>query len=170
MKQRPNQRSYSAKTSDYEHLATEIEKPKESCKDNKCPYHGRLKVRQRSFKGLVISTDLHRSATVEWERKIFIKKYERYEKRKSSVRVHNPTCIDAKEGDFVTIYECRPLSKTKHFVIIEKTGKDILFKQKLELKQQAKVKEQIRDEVHIPDETTQIGSQIGSKKMRSGEE
>ncbi len=46
-------------------------------------------------------------------------RYERYEKRRTRVAAHNPPCINAKEGDKVVIAECRPLSRTKKFVIIE---------------------------------------------------
>jgi small subunit ribosomal protein S17 len=35
------------------------------------------------------------------------------------MHAHNPPCINAKEGDVVKIAECRPLSKTKKFVVIE---------------------------------------------------
>jgi small subunit ribosomal protein S17 len=46
-------------------------------------------------------------------------KYERFEKRQSKIHAHNPPCIDAKAGDNVKIAECRPLSKTKSYVIVE---------------------------------------------------
>jgi len=50
----------------------------------------------------------------------FIQKFERYERRHSRINAYNPSCISAKEGDVVKIAECRPLSKTKAFVVIEK--------------------------------------------------
>ena len=40
-------------------------------------------------------------------------------KKRSKLHAHNPPCIDAKPGDIVTIAECRPISKTKSFVIVE---------------------------------------------------
>jgi len=40
-------------------------------------------------------------------------------KKRSRVAAHNPVCINAKIGDKVRIAECRPISKTKAFVIIE---------------------------------------------------
>ena len=40
--------------------------------------------------------------------------------QKTRVHAFNPLCINAKEGDTVKIIECRPLSKTKNFVVIEK--------------------------------------------------
>ncbi|MCD4759869.1 30S ribosomal protein S17 [archaeon] len=99
-------------------IGFEVEFPKEKCEDNNCPFHGTLKVRGRTFSGKVISKDVHKSATVEWDRLIKIKKYERTEKKKSKVSAHNPPCIDAQKGDYVMIAETRPISKTKKFVIL----------------------------------------------------
>ena len=63
---------------------------------------------------------MHRTATVEWDRRYVIPKYERYEKRTSIYSAHCPHCIKVKVGDRVRIAECRPLSKTTSFVAIEK--------------------------------------------------
>ena len=90
------------------------------CNDPKCPVHGHLKVRGRSFTGKVMSAKMQRSLTIEIERKFLIKKYNRYEKRYTKIAAHNPPCIDAHEGDIVTIRECKPLSKTKSFVVVKK--------------------------------------------------
>ena len=76
--------------------------------------------RGRTFTGTVISDKMSRTVTVEWTRRHYIPKYERYEKRRSRVKAHNPDDIDAQLGDIVTIKETRPLSKTKHFIIIQK--------------------------------------------------
>lgn|SRR3989338_4235420 len=91
--------------------------PKSS--DPKDPYFGSLKLRGRIFTGIVVSDKMQKTATVEWPRRKFNKKYERFEVRRSRVKAHNPESIDAKAGDMVAIAESRPLSKTKHFVIIE---------------------------------------------------
>lgn len=96
------------------------------CEDKHCPLHGSLSVRGRVLEGTVFSSKVPKSATIEFERTRIIPKYERYEKRKTKLRVHNPTCINAKEGDFVRAAECRPISKTKKFVItqiLEKSNK-----------------------------------------------
>jgi len=53
-------------------------------------------------------------------RRHFIPKYERYSKRRTKLLVHNPDCLNAQVGDVVKIMETRPLSKTKHFVVIGK--------------------------------------------------
>jgi len=78
-----------------------------------------LSLRGRIFRGVVVSRKMQKTAKVQWERTNLIKKYERYEKRRSSVMAHIPDNIDVKEGDKVVIKECRPISKTKHFVIIK---------------------------------------------------
>jgi small subunit ribosomal protein S17 len=87
--------------------------------DKNCPFHGALAVKPEFVKGKVVKKDFHHTATIEWERQQYIKKYERYEIRRSRVRVHNPQCIDAKVGDLVLAARCRPLSKAKHHVIIK---------------------------------------------------
>lgn len=92
------------------------------CKDHKCGVHGTVRQRGRAFVGKIITAKAQQTATVQWERRKHVAKYERYEKRLTTVKAHNPVCIDAKEGDQVRIKECRPLSKTKRFVIIEKIG------------------------------------------------
>ncbi len=96
-----------------------VEAPKDTCSDNNCPWHGSLRVRGRIFTGKVISDRMAKTVTVEWPRIVRLKKYKRYMKKRSRVKAHNPPCLNAKIGDTVTIMECRPLSKTKKFVVIE---------------------------------------------------
>jgi small subunit ribosomal protein S17 len=74
----------------------------------------------RTFTGIVVSDKMARTVTVAWERRLFVPKYQRYERRYSKVKAHNPESIDAKTGDKVTIMETKPISKTKHFIVIKK--------------------------------------------------
>ncbi|MEW6063192.1 MAG: 30S ribosomal protein S17 [Nanoarchaeota archaeon] len=97
-----------------------IEAPNVECKDKKCPFHGNLSVRGRSFTGNVVKADAYGTICLEWLRLVYMPKYERYEKRRSRIKAHNPKCISAKVGDKVVVMECRPLSKTKHFVVVRK--------------------------------------------------
>ena len=90
---------------------------KDECNDKKCPVHGNVSLRGHSFMGRIISDKMHHTATIQIERKHFVKKFNRYEKRFTKIKAHNSDCIGAKEGDLVEIYETRPLSKTKNFVI-----------------------------------------------------
>ncbi len=97
-----------------------IEAPKDVCDDKNCPFHGNVKLRGFNFTGEIVSMDIHGSCTIEWPRTRYIPKFERYEKRKSKIRAHIPKCLDIKIGDKVQAYECRPLSKTKNFIIVKK--------------------------------------------------
>ena len=110
------------------------------CNDVNCPFHGNVRLRGKNFTGIVISTNMTKTATVEWTYKMFIPKYERSETRKSKVHAHNPPCINAQVGDVVQIMETRPLSKTKNFVIIKKIGTERGFKEKLEEQKEEKTK------------------------------
>ncbi len=78
-----------------------------------------MSIRGKTFTGKVVSAKMHKTVVVEWERRVLIPKFERYEKRKSKVKAHNPESINAKEGDLVEIKETRPLSKTKNFVVVK---------------------------------------------------
>ncbi len=80
----------------------------------------KIATRGRVFTGVVVSDKMEKTVSVSWPRQIYVPKYERYEKRKSVVKAHNPKDINAKKGDIVRIAECRPLSKTKKFIVIEK--------------------------------------------------
>ena len=129
-----------------------VKMAEKKCNDKNCPVHGSLKCRGKSFVGTVISTKMHRTAILEWVWKHFLPKYERYEKRRTRIKVHNPSCIDAKDGDVVKVMECRPLSKTKHFVIIEKLGFERGFKERMEAEEAAKVVEKEKIEGETPKE------------------
>jgi small subunit ribosomal protein S17 len=109
-----------------------------NCTDHHCPEHGELATRGRAFTGTVIEARAQKTATVEWQRRHYLTKFERYERRRSRQQVHNPPCLDAQKGDIVRIMECRPVSKTKKFVIIEKLGQDIAFLAREELLEAAK--------------------------------
>ena len=130
-------------------IGLDVKEPKEKCDDKNCPFHGSLRVRGRQFTGVVISAKMHSTATVEWVRTVHIPKYERYEKKRSKIKAHNPRCINAVDGDLVKLMGCRPLSKTKNFVIIEKMGRERLFTERMEAEEEAKVKEkkEIKEEV-----------------------
>ena len=100
-------------------IGIEVKAPKTGCNDKVCPFHGIQKVRGRIMKVKVIKKNVSKTATIQFEHYHYIPKYERYEKKQSKLKVHNPPCIDAKIGDTVLIGETKPISKTKHFVIIE---------------------------------------------------
>lgn len=106
---------------DSKNIGIDVKPPKNKCEGDKhCPFHGEKSLRGRIFSGTVIQAKTPKHAVVEWEWKKIVPKYERYEKRRTRVAVHNPACIGAEVGDRVKIMETRKISKTKSFVVIEK--------------------------------------------------
>ena len=104
-------------------IGIEVNIPNQECNDKKCPFHGDLKLHGRIFFGDVTKVDTNRSATIEFLHFYYLPKYERYERRITRLKVHNPPCINAKIGDKVRIIETRKISKTKNFVIVEVSTK-----------------------------------------------
>jgi archaeal ribosomal protein S17P len=103
----------------------EMEVSKNSCADVTCPVHGGLKVRGRMFKGY-ITKKFPRRITIEFEKVIYVKKYERYKKNKTRIHARLPKCMEesVKVGDYVMVGECRPLSKIIHFVLLNKVREE----------------------------------------------
>jgi small subunit ribosomal protein S17 len=93
--------------------------PEAECSDVNCPFHGTLPVRGQVITGKVVSDRMNGTVVVEREYLHYVKKYKRYEKRSSKYHAHSTPCINAGVGDVVKIAECRPLSKTKTFVVVE---------------------------------------------------
>jgi len=91
------------------------------CTDKDCPKHGNLKVRGRIFEGKVIRK-FHKRVAIEFERMIYVRKYERYAKSRTKLHARLPICMEKEIniGDFIRIQECRPLSKIIHFVVVKK--------------------------------------------------
>lgn len=77
-----------------------------------------VSTRGRTFTGRVTSDRMTKTVTVEWDRQKYVPKYQRYEKRRTSVKAHDET--GAKIGDIVEIAETRPISKTKHFIVTKR--------------------------------------------------
>jgi small subunit ribosomal protein S17 len=94
--------------------------PKKTCDDRNCPYHGQLSVRRKFLDGEVVSAKMMRTVTVERNFLQYVRKYTRYEKRRSRIMAHSPPCLEIREGDRVKIAECRPISKEVAFVVVEK--------------------------------------------------
>ncbi|MEO9366111.1 MULTISPECIES: 30S ribosomal protein S17 [Candidatus Nitrosocaldus] len=100
-------------------IGLEVTLPSRSCNDLKCPFHGRLSIRGRLLTGIVVSKKAKKMVVIERYYQQYIKKYKRYERRRSKIHAYLPECIDVEEGDEVLIGECRPLSKTVAFALLE---------------------------------------------------
>lgn len=93
------------------------------CKDLNCPTHGSLKIRGRTFEGKVIRKYPKR-VVIEFERMVYIRKYERYARFKTRIHARLPICMEKEIslGNLISVGECRPLSKIIHFVVLGKVN------------------------------------------------
>ncbi len=101
-------------------IGLDVAKPEEDCKSVDCPFHGNLKIRGKTLIGEVVSLKARDTVVIERRYLTFVPKYERYERRKKTVIAHKPKCMNLNKGDEIKIAECRPISKTKRHVVIEK--------------------------------------------------
>ena len=83
------------------------------------PFNGSLSIRGKLFEGMVVNTKSKHTVTIEKKSFINFTKFKRYGKSKNRIHAHVPSNLDIKEGDRVIAAECRPISKSVSFVIIE---------------------------------------------------
>merc|ERR1712176_818505 len=86
--------------------------------DKKCPFTGNVSIRGRILVGQVVSTKMKRTIIVRRDYLHYVKKYRRFEKRHKNIAAHCSPAFPVKEGDIVTIGQCRPLSKTVRFNVV----------------------------------------------------
>jgi small subunit ribosomal protein S17 len=96
-----------------------LRKPERECSEKDCPFHGTLAVRGRAMEATVVSTRMQKSCVVQLSYIRYDPKYERYARMRTRITAHTTPCLPIKVGDLVRIAECRPLSKTKSFVVVE---------------------------------------------------
>ena len=91
--------------------------------DQNCTFYGSLRLRGQVLEGTISKIGMQKTITLERNNVRYMQKYERFEKRTSIVSAHLPSCIgDANVGDSVKVMECRPLSKTVSFCVVELNG------------------------------------------------
>jgi len=103
-------------------MALSFEKPRKTCDDRNCPFHGTLSTRGRVMEGVVVSAKMDKTVVVRRDYLKYVPKFKRYERRHGHIPAHSPPCLNVEEGNRVKIVECRPLSKTVSFVVVEKVG------------------------------------------------
>ena len=91
--------------------------PPENERNN--PFNGSLSVRGKTFEGVVIKAKGKRTAVIEKESPIYFTKFRRYGRSKNRIHAHVPSNLDIEEGDRVLAAECKPISKSVSFVIVE---------------------------------------------------
>merc|ERR1719394_1386249 len=87
--------------------------------DKKCPFTGDVSIRGRILTGEVKSTKMKNTIIVRRNYIHLVKKYNRYEKRHSNTPAHLSPAFRVNVGDMVTIGQCRPLSKTVRFNVLQ---------------------------------------------------
>ena len=73
---------------------------------------------QRTLQGKVVSDKMDKSITVLVERQVKHPLYGKFMKRSSKIHAHDEA-NECNMGDVVKVVECRPLSKTKSFKLVE---------------------------------------------------
>ncbi|TDR19405.1 30S ribosomal protein S17 [Marinicella litoralis] len=68
--------------------------------------------------GVVTSDKMDQTVTVMIERKIKHPLYKKYIKKSTKIHAHDPD-NKCQQGDLVKIAECRPISKTKSWKVVE---------------------------------------------------
>ena len=107
-------------TANVRNIGIEVAAPEGECSDPNCPFHGTLSVRGQIIDGVVDAVKMNKTVIVKRDYLQFVNKYERYQKRSARYAAHAAPCLNLKVGDSVKIMECRPLSKTVSFVVVEK--------------------------------------------------
>jgi len=102
-----------------QNIGMNVKAPQRECTDKHCPFHGGLSVRGKLFDGIVSSNKAKQTIVVQKELPVYFTKFRRYARSKNTIHAHVPECIDVKDGDSVLTAECRPISKSVSFVVVE---------------------------------------------------
>ncbi len=78
----------------------------------------------RTLQGKVVSDKMNKSITVLLERQVKHPLYKKYIKRSTKLHVHDEN-NECSIGDTVSIRECRPISKTKSWQLVEVVARGI---------------------------------------------
>ena len=112
-------------TSTIRNIGVDVPAPKGKCEGDKhCPFHGEALLRGKQITGKVVRVNVGMTTLIELERRAYIPKYERYQKKRTRLWVHHPTCLNVEVDDIVKVMETRKISKTKNFVIIQNLSKE----------------------------------------------
>ncbi len=76
---------------------------------------------RRVLTGRVVSDKTEKTITVTVERRVMHPLYKKFIRRSKKYTAHDDT-NQCKIGDVVRIEECRPISKTKSWLLIERNG------------------------------------------------
>lgn len=81
---------------------------------------------RRVLTGRVTSDKMDKTVTVLVERRVMHPLYKKFIRRSKKYAVHDEANL-CKEGDAVRIEECRPISKRKAWLVIERNGETVQY-------------------------------------------
>ena len=98
-----------------------VKEPKKKLVENEKnnPFNGSLSIRGKLFEGIVIDAKAKGTVVIQKESPIYFKKFKRFGRSKNKIHAHVPSNIKVQEGDYVIAAECRPISKSVSFVVVE---------------------------------------------------
>ena len=102
-----------------QNIGLKVKEPKRECEDKNCPFHGNLSIRGKLFEGKVTGNKARKTITLQKESAIYFTKFKRYARGKSTIHAHVPDCMDIESGNTVLTAECRPISKSVSYVVVE---------------------------------------------------
>jgi small subunit ribosomal protein S17 len=79
---------------------------------------------RRVLTGRVVSDKMDKTVTVLVERRVMHPLYKKFIRRSKKYAAHDDANL-CKEGDVVSIEECRPISKRKSWVVVERNGQAV---------------------------------------------
>ncbi len=87
--------------------------------ENNNPFAGSLTIHGKIFEGVVTKAKAKGTVVIERNTPIYFTKFRRYGRSKNKIHAHVPSNLSVREGDMVIAAECRPISKSVSFVIVE---------------------------------------------------
>jgi small subunit ribosomal protein S17 len=79
---------------------------------------------RRVLTGRVVSDKTDKTVTVLVERRVMHPLYKKFIRRSKKYAAHDEANL-CKQGDLVAIEECRPISKTKSWLVVERNGQAV---------------------------------------------
>ncbi|MCO4746311.1 MAG: 30S ribosomal protein S17 [Proteobacteria bacterium] len=76
---------------------------------------------RRNVTGIVISDRMDKTVTVQVTRLVKHPRYRKYVKRSKNYKAHDEN-NECRINDTVVLEECRPLSKTKRWTVVQRSG------------------------------------------------
>ena len=98
-----------------------VNEPKKKAVKNESntPFNGSLTIRGKLFEGVVINAKAKGTAVIQKESPVYFKKFKRFGRSKNKIHAHIPSNLNVQVGDYVVAAECKPISKSVSFVVVE---------------------------------------------------